>query len=813
MFISEKVPIQSAGQSSVTIGFTSKGKEGSWTFFSSFTLAILFVCQATVFCFALFRLVQTIGHQKRIDSRGSSSSSIKGTGWITVAMKLGAIEALVGFAGGSFGVAITRRVMRLISRAFLVVGMVKGYVIVSINQKATWLKLYSVDVVEDPQAISSEKYGDEKSRRPFRKSDLRELISNPRYSTFRQLPTDAIAYHPPPQAPLYVTRRKQNGPGLPTEPRPGVRDEERVTVLFSKGKPVLHLRLSDLDLPSPVVFADEIKTRSNLDWVVIDRANPTALGSATTPINKSAIVAPGADDVLEPPNSGFLASRIQSFDGRPRESINSIPSLKSDEQHPAEIIVGPRTIGKPARAQVYQTLRAIATAAPGPRSALASTSPVTFSPESKRYSPVILKNPRRGTTGTDGFSKSDSQAFTIRSASSSIKAVRELAPQFPGPPPSTWKGETDKGAETVRKQDSLATITQLAYAAKEDDDDSTATHPILFVPKNDSDDDRPVSFNQISRAPSPSPLKPTGLFPVRPIDPFDDDESSKSPGGLESVPSPINVRPKPDGESLLSTTFSNHSSDTISGVQDEDNDYKGGKISAAIVTGNSGVFNTIPAIRTPAPLSPRTRGLIALGSGEPDPAQASSPRTSNFRRIAQWVDSTEKTMTPNRATIAIPSPIAPGGASSISAQNLHERGLSIDNLTIRWVKSEAEQRKLKLATTPTTPTGYKDVKVRNIGRAPSRSTPAVQTGHVVRGSLHLEQIYHPPPIETLPTSLKGKESPTAMAKRGQVLSKIIIPPLERGSTVAIQGDADERSPAKAGVLGNEEVLAWADGVR
>jgi len=129
MFISEKVAVRSAGQPSVTIGFTSKGKEGSWTFFSSFTLAILFVCQATVFCFALFRLVQIIAHQRRIESRGTPSSSIGGTGWITVAMKLGAIEALVGFAGGSFGVAITRRIMRLISRAFLVVGMVKGYVV------------------------------------------------------------------------------------------------------------------------------------------------------------------------------------------------------------------------------------------------------------------------------------------------------------------------------------------------------------------------------------------------------------------------------------------------------------------------------------------------------------------------------------------------------------------------------------------------------------------------------------------------------------------------------------------------------------
>ena len=667
--------------------------------------------------------------------------------------------------------------------------------------------------MEDPQAISSEKYGDEKPRRPFRKSDLRELISNPRYSTFRQLPTDAIAYHPPPQAPLYVPRRKQNDTAFSTQP-PKPRDEERVTVLFTKGKPVLHLRLSDLELPSPVVFADEIKTRPNLDWVVVDRSS-TVLGSNTTRFSRFAKAAPGTADILEPPNSGFLSSRAQSFDGRPRESINSYPSFKSDEQHPAQIIVGPRTIGKPARAQVYQALRPIAAVSPGLKSVLTTASPstfspVTFSPESKRYSPVISKNPRRGTAGTDGFSRSDSQAFTIRSASSSIKAVRELAPQFPGLPPSTWKDGTGtrSSSGTARKQDSMASVAQLAYTA---DDDNTPTQPILFVPKNDSDDDRPVSFNQISRAPSPSPLKPSGLFPVRPIDPFDDDESNKSPGGRESVPSPLNAQAKLDGESLLSTTFSNLSTDTISSVKDGEIEFKDGKmISAAIVTGNSGVFNTAPAVRTPAPLSPRTRGLIALGSGEPDPAQASSPRTANFRRIAQWVDTTEKTMTPHRTNLSIPSPIAVGGASSISVQNLHERGLSIDNLTIRWVKSETEQRKLKMATTPTTPTGYKGLKVRNIGRAPSRSTPAIQTGDATRKSLHLEQIYHPPPIETLPTIIKGKENTSPTAKRGQVLSKLIIPPLEKGATVAVQGDMEDLSPAKKGVLSDEEVLTWAD---
>jgi hypothetical protein len=41
-------------------------------------------------------------------------------------IKLGAIETVVGFAPAGFGGAITRRILRLLGRACLIVGIVKG---------------------------------------------------------------------------------------------------------------------------------------------------------------------------------------------------------------------------------------------------------------------------------------------------------------------------------------------------------------------------------------------------------------------------------------------------------------------------------------------------------------------------------------------------------------------------------------------------------------------------------------------------------------------------------------------------------------
>lgn len=52
--------------------------------------------------------------------------NLPGVGWLAAGMKMGAIESVIGFAGGSFGIVITRRIFRLLGRAFLCFGVVKG---------------------------------------------------------------------------------------------------------------------------------------------------------------------------------------------------------------------------------------------------------------------------------------------------------------------------------------------------------------------------------------------------------------------------------------------------------------------------------------------------------------------------------------------------------------------------------------------------------------------------------------------------------------------------------------------------------------
>jgi hypothetical protein len=50
-------------------------------------------------------------------------------GWTAAGVKLGAIETVLGFTDAGFGQDITRRVLRLLSRACLCVAVAKGYLV------------------------------------------------------------------------------------------------------------------------------------------------------------------------------------------------------------------------------------------------------------------------------------------------------------------------------------------------------------------------------------------------------------------------------------------------------------------------------------------------------------------------------------------------------------------------------------------------------------------------------------------------------------------------------------------------------------
>ncbi|TFK81845.1 hypothetical protein K466DRAFT_590986 [Polyporus arcularius HHB13444] len=137
-------------------------------FLSSVTLVLLTAFQAANFCVAFYRLMKALSHQRSLETSQSEKEMeahlFRGLGWIVAGTKLGAIETVIGFASGGFGIAFTRRLLRLLGHGCLIIGMVKG-----------------VDTVEDFQLYSP---GEARKRR---KSALRAMITNPRFSTFRHV--------------------------------------------------------------------------------------------------------------------------------------------------------------------------------------------------------------------------------------------------------------------------------------------------------------------------------------------------------------------------------------------------------------------------------------------------------------------------------------------------------------------------------------------------------------------------------------------------------------------------------------------------
>ncbi|EPQ51754.1 hypothetical protein GLOTRDRAFT_132572 [Gloeophyllum trabeum ATCC 11539] len=256
----------------LAVGFASDRDQTLWNFFSSFALALLTAYQALAFCVVFFRLVKSFVDQRSIETSGQGDHQVvlfKGLGWLAIGLKLGAVETIVGFARDGFGVPLVRRILRFLSRACIIIGVVKG-----------------MDIREDFTVFDTTRPQSEGRR----KSALRMLISNPRQSTFRRMsaPLDpqlaaALAnlgierpneksqnphtsFHqqqqqlPFPQA--AYTGAPSPSPVLTYKPRP----TSRVTVLMTPGTaPTLNLRFSGLDMPSPTEIAhiveEEVKSR------------------------------------------------------------------------------------------------------------------------------------------------------------------------------------------------------------------------------------------------------------------------------------------------------------------------------------------------------------------------------------------------------------------------------------------------------------------------------------------------------------------------------------------------------------------------
>lgn len=100
------------------------------------------------------------------------------------------------------------------------------------------------------------------------RSQFHEIISNPCISTFRQLSPRATSFH----AAQQDSDRQVPSPGLPGMTHfaniKAENSRQRVAVRYHKGTPLLHLRFSTLDMPSPATIVEDIKSRPQSEWAL-----------------------------------------------------------------------------------------------------------------------------------------------------------------------------------------------------------------------------------------------------------------------------------------------------------------------------------------------------------------------------------------------------------------------------------------------------------------------------------------------------------------------------------------------------------------
>jgi len=113
-------------QASLASDFTDNS-ESLWLSLSQLSLASYTTIQFIFFLLAFYRLGETFHDRQRIeDTHADEHHYFNGIGWITVGIQLGAIESIVGFAMGGFAVPLSRRILRLMARSTLIIGVLKG---------------------------------------------------------------------------------------------------------------------------------------------------------------------------------------------------------------------------------------------------------------------------------------------------------------------------------------------------------------------------------------------------------------------------------------------------------------------------------------------------------------------------------------------------------------------------------------------------------------------------------------------------------------------------------------------------------------
>lgn len=159
-----------------------------------------------------------------------------------------------------------------------------------------------MDMVEDFSLLQFNEKGE--------KRDIRRLVSNPRYSTFKRISSNgANGYDniskPGPLAPRRTSK--------PIAPVPRGRPGDRVTIHVAQNEaPTLEMRFSALDLPSPSVIVESVKSRPASEWTQSRPTSSLFTSSSYYPPGFSGYPDMPTPPMPMPPPAALASSRIKS---------------------------------------------------------------------------------------------------------------------------------------------------------------------------------------------------------------------------------------------------------------------------------------------------------------------------------------------------------------------------------------------------------------------------------------------------------------------------------------------------------------------
>lgn len=107
------------------------GLEFARELLDSTTLALMTVAQGLTFMLFFMGLTSGLVKQHHIEVCAAAEREgvlFRGLGWLAIGMKLSMLETAFGWITPSFGLIFFRRGIRLIGRACIIIGVVKGFV-------------------------------------------------------------------------------------------------------------------------------------------------------------------------------------------------------------------------------------------------------------------------------------------------------------------------------------------------------------------------------------------------------------------------------------------------------------------------------------------------------------------------------------------------------------------------------------------------------------------------------------------------------------------------------------------------------------